>query len=49
MDKHIEDFRKVIEEVLSQIDPEARRQFAKSFMEKLDEQKRTQENSGSSR
>jgi hypothetical protein len=47
--KHIETFQKVIEELLSQMDPEAARQFAAAFTEKLDEQKRTQENSGSSR
>ena len=46
---HIEIFREVISEVLSQMDPEAARQFAAAFKEKLDEQKRTQENSGSSR
>lgn len=31
------------------MDPEAARQFVECFTEKLDEQKRTQENSGSSR
>jgi hypothetical protein len=49
MDKYIEGFQKAIQEVLSQMDPEAARQFVESFKEKLDEQKRTQENSGSSR
>jgi len=41
MEKYIEECRKVIQEVLSQMDPEAARQFAQSFTEKLDEQKRT--------
>lgn len=49
LDKHIEEFQKTIQEVLSQIDPEAARQFIESFMEKLNEQKCTQENSGTSR
>lgn len=40
INKYIEQFNIVIKEVLSQMDPEAARQFAKAFSEKLDEQKR---------
>ena len=46
---HTEEFHKVIQEVLSRMDPEAAQQFVESFKEKMNEQKRTQENTGSSR
>jgi hypothetical protein len=45
----IKEFQKTIQELLLQMDPEAARQFATVFTEKLDEQKRAQENSGTSR
>ncbi len=48
MTNYIENFQNVIIEVLSQMDPEAARQFVERFKEKLDEQKRTQENSRTS-
>lgn len=49
LDKHIGDFYKIIEEVLSQMDPEAARQFVESFTEKLNEQKRIKKDSGTPR
>lgn len=49
MDEYFEGLKKAIQEVLSQMDPEAARQFVESFKEKLDEQKRAQENIRSSR
>jgi hypothetical protein len=45
----IEQFQQAIKEVLSQLDPEAAQEFVKLFNEKLNEQKRTQKNSGASR
>jgi hypothetical protein len=45
----MKELEKIIEELLSQMDPEAARQFAAAFTQKLDEQKRTQENSRTSR
>jgi len=50
LDEYINAFHETIKEVLSQMDPEAASLFAERFKEKLDEQqKRTQEDSGSSR
>lgn len=49
IDEHISKFQEAIREVLSQLDPEAAQLFLDRFMEKLNEQKRTQENSGTSR
>jgi hypothetical protein len=49
IDQHIESFKEVIREVLLQMDPEAAQLFLDRFTEKLDEQKRTQKNSGTSR
>lgn len=46
---HIEELHKVIQEVLSRMDPEAAQQFVESFKEKINEQKRTQEDPGSPR
>jgi hypothetical protein len=49
LDEHIEEFYKVIQEVLSRMDPEAAQQFVESFKEKMNEQKCTQENTRPSR
>jgi len=46
--KSINAFHEAIKEVLSQMDPEAANLFVERFKEKLDEQKRTQENIRSS-
>jgi hypothetical protein len=48
LDEYINAFHEAIKEVFSQIDPETARLFAEQFKEKLDEQKRTQENSRTS-
>lgn len=45
----VEGLHKAIQEVLSRMDPEAAQQFVESFKEKINEQKCTQENPGSSR
>ena len=49
MEEYIFKFKEAIREVLSQLDPEAAQLFLDRFTEKLNEQKRTQENSGTSR
>lgn len=49
LDKSILEFKRVIREVLSQLDPEAAQLFLDRFTEILNEQKRTQKNSGTSR
>ncbi len=48
LDKYINAFHEVIKEVLSQMDLETAKLFVERFKEKLDEQKRTQENSRTS-
>jgi hypothetical protein len=45
----IEEFHKVIREFLLQLDPEEAQLFLDLFTEKMNEQKRTQENSGTPR
>lgn len=49
MEHHILKFQEAIREVLSQLDPEAAQLFLDRFTEKLNEQKRSKKDSGSSR
>lgn len=49
MNEMINKFQEAIREILSQMEPEAAQEFVKLFNEKLNEQKRTQENPGASR
>jgi hypothetical protein len=49
IDRHLEEFQEAIVEVLSQLDPGMAELFLDRFTEKMNEQKRTQENSGTSR
>lgn len=47
--KDISVFYTAMRKILSKLTPEAAQEFMKLFNEKLNEQKRTQENSGASR
>jgi hypothetical protein len=48
IEDYINTFHEAIKELFSQMDPEEARRFVEQFKEKLDEQKRTQENSRTS-
>lgn len=49
MEEHLTKFKEAIRKVLSQLDPEAAQLFLDRFTEIMNEQKRTQENSGTPR